>query len=863
MRAALLALLVALPGPAWAQQARDPDAATAESADRGVLRLQIDPGARVVVDDDTRDRVFSVTLWRQTAPLGAQLRGVDLAGLAAFGVVDQADGAQRLDLRLRDDVRGTSVVRRGPDVLEIQLSSRLFAGAAVRVERQQTAAREQVGAGEPDAELGAILAETLPAAQQWVEVPPFLFPVGRTTPVREAIEFAPHGRTWGLVPPVIRDAWATDDRIAAAIREAEEGAPDDAARSLHGYPTPDDPARVLLALARGWIWAQPVGPTRAPASAGNASEALQLASALAPDAEWAPWARARAAYHLEWERRYDEALLLYRQAIQAAPDHRERPYWEIGVGIALIGRGRGEEGVAQVAKWAGVLGAHEEDFQFEARRAVLYALWELGEPERAARVLDLLTERHPSRATTPDDALHWGLLLLDAGRPAEARPHLDTVERLAERRVVRERARWWLHEAAMATGDQLEARRALRRLLAQTPGSALGPLAKVRLQALDLVGTPAGERAMGWPEFALVLEREALLWPHTVLELEALSMTAQILMDAGLLEEGLRMYSWVEDRGGDSRGAIAFDEIVCRFAPVAFRSLERRGHAVAALGLWRTYLEGPEQRACVDPAIRAEAAATALSSGLPDLALSWLGQAVAEGQSQTDEATYLLTMARVFLDEGRPEAARRTLRFIEAGELPADPGAVAEAWGDVTLAEGDALVAVSSYDRALGSADPGDGARIASLRMRRGQARLQAGQPALAEADLTFALDQGGAENAAGGWLLVAGLRQKRAEAASDPSFRPLDDVGRDAWRATLDAADKALAASPVESQRRSATWHRASALLGLGDVDAASALLDELADEGDVWGLLAKNRRSSLALEQDLDARTTERAPR
>lgn len=858
MRAMVLALLLAAPLSAAAQAERDPNVATPESANLGVLRFRVDPLARVTVDRALDDRILSLVFSRQESPLAAQLRGTETPGLVGFSVVPLRS-SQRLDLRLANAVRGAEVIRRGADIIEVQFSTRPFAGASLRVRRAQEERQGQLKDTNLDQGLQAVLAETLQTvAPEWIDLDPFLLPVGRTGPVRQEVLYKREGRTWGIVPPVVRDAWATDDVLRNAVIQAESGKPLKAAQALYGYPNPDDAAAALLALARGWIWSQPIGPHRKPANAGRAGEAFQLAAALAPDSDWAPWASARAAYHYEWESRYDESLLLYRRAISGAPDHPERIHWEIGIGMALIGRGRYEEGVAQVASWLGGLGGHEEQARFEGRRAVLYALWALGDVVRAARVFDLIRDQHPTLSTEPERTQNWAMLLLDAGRYPEAREHLDTLEVAADRRVVRERARWWSHEASLAMKDVLEARRALRRILEQTPGSALGPLARLRLQTLDLWSATPEEREMSWPEFSLVLQKQALLWPNTSLELEALSLSAQIWFDAGMIEDGLRLYDWIEGRGGSTRGAIAYDRVVCEHAPMAFRTLRARGHDLAALGLWRTHLEQPERRACVDPEVRAQAVETALSSGLPDLALDWVGKAVIEGQKAEDDAAHLLLMAQTYLRQGRPEAARRTLRFIEADELPVKPGPLAEAWGDLLLKEGDAAGAAERYGEALSVVSTPE--RVAHLTMRRGVAWDRAGRPDLAERDLLAGLEAGASEDAAGAWVLLASIRQDRAEAESDASLAPLTPRAREAWSATLTAASQALEASPQPSQTRAATWHRASALLGLGRADDAEPLMQNLMEGDDAWALLAKNRQSGLSLEQSLDEQTTER---
>jgi len=862
MRALLLAGLMLTPSWAGAQTPRGGGDSSESTADLGSLRFQIDEGSRIVIDHDITDRVLTIEFWRQFGSLAAQLRSTKVPGVTSFSVISQTSGGQRLDLRLDDAVRGTEVVRQDANIVEIQFSSRLFAGAAVRVEQKQSIKRALAEGSTPDEELQKILDEALPSAPDWIEVPPFYFPVGSTSPVHEDVFYESEGRQWGFVPTIIRDAWATDELIRNAVSMAEAGQPTEGARTLYGYPAKDDAARTLLALARGWIWSQTLNGSAGPASPGRASEALQLAASLAPQAPWAPWAQARAAYNLEWEMRFDESLRLYEQAIEAAPTHKERPHWEVGAGASLIGRGHYDKGIGRVTQWLGAMGVHEEAFIFEGRRTVLYALWEAGEPERAARVLDLLRQKHPTQATEVTRAVQWGLLQLEAGRYAEALPHLAIIESTADKRVIRERARWWGHEAALGAGNTLEARRALRRLIEKTPGSALGPLAKMRLQTLDLLGVEDDERKMSWPELALSLERQALLWPNTVLELEALSMTAQIYFDSGLLEDGLDLYSWIETRGGSNGGATAFDTLVCIYAPVAFKSLRARGHTIAALGIWRTYLEGVEQQACVDPQIRAEAASTALTSDLPDLALNWLGKTVAEGQSGTEDAANLITMATVYLREGRPKAARRTLRFIESSDLPADPSKLAETWGDILVAEEKPMEATEFYDDAIREAGRTvkQRAQIPMLRMNRGTAYLQAGKLKRAEDDLVYALLNDGTDRTAHGWLVVANIRQARAEAASDPSFRPNGADGRAAWTSTLEAADLALAADPLPGQKRAAIWHRASALLGLEEVQQADELMAGLAEEGDAWGLLAKNRRSSLQLEQQMDTRTKAR---
>lgn len=851
--AALVALAASL--SAWPVGAQTPAEAEPEPEPSGRLVLQIDAGARVTADNDLTDHVLSLSMWRQEQPLAAQLRGLQIDGLISFTIVPGTISGQRLDLRLEPRVRSASIVRRGRTQLEIVLSDHLYAGASVRVKAAQAATPEAVR--EEDAALAAVLAEPLADAPRHVHLAPFWFPVGADSPLREPLEFEPAHRTWGFVPPVIRDAWRSQATVKDAVSQAEQGEPRPAARALHGLPTPDDATRVLLALARGWIWAQPDKNGR-PANDGLAAEAYQLAAALAPEAPWEPWARGRAAYHFEREREWDQALIHYRRAINGDPEHRERPWWELGVGMALIGRGRVAEGLEQVTRALGVLPESDGASRFQGRLATLFALHQTGDYARAARVLDLLLEEHPLQANDPGWMVHWARVLLDAGRPAQAIPWIERIETSAKRRVRREHARWWRQEAALATGDLKEARLGLRRILEQTPGSALVPMAKLRLRVFDILATDPKKRETSWPELGITLRELAQEWPFTPLEDEALSLAAQVFLDTGLLSDGLHLYGWIEERTPSTGGATAYETVVCRFAPVLFRELRASGEPIAALGVWTRFLEGPEMQACVDPRAQAEAAATALTAGLPELALRWLGQAVAEGRGGRDDVSHLVTMSGVYLDEGRPEAARRTLEFVQNSDLPKDRGEMASAWASLATAEKDYAEAEKQLDIAIREAGGSIRGRasIPSLRYRRGQVRLAAKRDG-AENDLVYGLENAGTQDLAGGWLQVAALRQAAAEAGSDASWRPRTDAARALWVSVLEAADAAAEAQVTDDQARAASWHRASALLATGDRQAAQALLEELEQAEDAWGLLARRRRGSLGFEQTLDDQT------
>ncbi len=822
----------------------------------GTFVLLVDEGARVTADDDLTDHVLTLEFWRQEGLLATQLRGLEIAGLNSFTIVPGKRSGQRLDLRLDPDVLSANIVRRGRTRLEITLSSSRFDGAAVRVKAARAAApRVLEGEDEP---LSSILAEPLVAPPRWVLLEPFYFPLGADSPLREPVHRELRPREWGFVPPVIRDAWRSNETVREAVSMAEQGDPRAAAGTLHALETPDDATRVLLALARGWIWGRSLegGGT---ANDAVAAEAYQLAAALAPDAPWEPWARGRAAYHYERSRQWDEALIHYQYAIEGGPEHRERPYWELGVGVTQLGRGRFAEGLAAIERAAGQIPVEDEDNRFEARLAVLFALHANGDYARAGRVLDLLFEEHPVEANDPRWTVPWALVLLDAGRAAQAVPWLERVEVTAQRRVRREHARWWSHEAALAMGDLKEARLALRRILEQTPGSALVPLAKLRLRVLDLLAQEPDKRETGWPAFGITLRELAQEWPFTALEDEALSMAAQIFFTSGLLGDGLSLYAWIEARTDTVGGATAYEEVVCRYAPVWFQELRASGEYVAALGVWSQFLEGPEMQSCVDPRARAEAAATALTAGLPDLALRWLGQAVAEGRGGANDTSNLITMSRVYLEEGRADAARRTLEFIENSDLPTDEGELAAAWGELLLADGEPADAVKRFDRAIraaGTSVRGRGA-IPSLRYWRGLAR-HAAELEGAEADLVYGLENGGTEDIVGGWLRVAGIRQELAIEASDTRWAPRTDAGRALWESVLAVAELAEEAGAADELARAVRWHRASALVALGKTDDGLALLDELGQTEDAWGLLARQRRGSLDLERSIDEGTS-----
>jgi tetratricopeptide (TPR) repeat protein len=462
----------------------------------------------------------------------------------------------------------------------------------------------------------------------------------------------------------------------------------------------------------------------------------------------------------------------------------------------------------------------------------------------AAAVVDLLLADSPEIARSSAYDLRWARIYFDAGRSAAALPFLERMDADATRRVDRERARWWLHEAALVHRDSLTARKWLRRILEGTPGSTLVPLVRIRLEVLDAIEAEGAGKDLSWQEVALDLRTHALQWPHTPIEDEALSLTAQLFVELGLVEDALSLYRWIEERTPSVGGAIAYEHLVCRAAPQAFHELRGRGELIRALGIYRGFLDEPVMHGCVDVATRSDAASTAMTAGLPTLAARWLGQAVAEGTGGLDETRNLLALAEMYLVEGKIDAAAQTLDYLEGAALPEPSGLVDAAWGDVHLAQGEWAEAVTAFDAALEQVEGSvrTRGRAASLHYRRGLALDRLGRHDEAIAELRVGLDGGGADDPATGWLrLASALSRGGGDAAT--------------WEAILVSCDQAEAAGSDEQTLRALSWYRSQAMLGLGRAEEAKVLLDELATGPDTWALMARESMASTAFDASLEA--------
>ena len=809
----------------------------------GILELTISSGARVAVGEGIDGGLLRLSLWHQDAALGTQVARARLPAILTYSAVPISRHAVRLDLRLAPEVKGVSVVRASPERLEVHFAEHRFAGHAVRLESRRAAedADEQDNLT-PDESLTAILQSPVLEAPAWVEWEPIIWPIGSTSPVqpRLGMDLEPH--PFGRIPQEVRQAWAASPTLDTAISLADQGRVIQAARQLGGIPIKDDAFRATVALARAFIWSRPLSDGE-PVQAGKAADAFLLAALLQPEASWSPWARGQAAYHFGRELRLREAVRQYEAAIAAAPEHPERALWEVGLGLVRLQLDHKTDGIDRIAGALGGITGMADDARFSARRAVAHALWEDGEYGLAAAVVDLLLADHPELARAARHDMRWARYYFDAGRSASALPFLERLEAGAVRRVDRDRARWWLHEAALSHRDSMEARKWLRRLQDDSPTSTLVPLVRLRLEVLDALDSEGKDPTLTWQQVALHMREAALRWPHTPVEDEALSLTAQLFAELGLLEDSLTMLRWVEERTPSTGGAIAYDHLVCEAAPRTFHELRGRGELTRALGIYRGFLDRPEMHGCIDVTTRTDAASTAMAAGLPGLASRWLGQAIAEGTGGTEEARNLVALAEVYLAEGKVDAAQQTLEYLEDSELPPLPGLVEAAWGDVHLAKQRWQEAEEAFDEALGLV--GESVRTRSLQpsliYRRGLAREGLGQHRAAAADLRAGVAAGGAKDPAIGWLRVASAEIRIASSGDE-----LEEV--------LLACDAADEADATGSQGRPIAWYRSRALAGLERGDEVSAILAELATGTDSWALLAQEAVAAAEFDATVD---------
>jgi len=813
----------------------------------GRLVLRVSPDALVTAESRIDAGVFRLSITQQREVVGPQIAKSISPALLSYSIVPISAHAMRLDLRLNPGVRGVSVNRPEATRLEVNFEEHKFSGRAVDLAaRREGAAAVATKASWEDQPVAQLLSAPGFKSLPWVEWQGVYLAVGAASPVRLAMPLRIRPYAFGTVPIEVEKAWNRKSLLKEAVMLAELGDAVTAGQSLTGLPAGKDSSRALVALARGYVWSRTLDSGQ-PVYAGRAADAYVLAAGLMPKADWAPWARGQAAYLLSQDRRFVEAMLQARKAIEAAPESPERPYWELVRGFSQIHLGDEGPGMTTVVKAVNGVPPDDAHIHFEARRVVAHSLWSIGEYARASQVVDLLLAEHPVAARSPIWDMLWSRIFLDANRPARALPFLERIEEAATRRVDRIRARWWLHEAALAHRDLDAARTWLRDLLHQTPGSTVVPLARMRLRLLDLLAVEdqEGKDRINRQAVALALRAEALAWPHTVVEDEALSTAAQLFIALGLLEDGLNLYRWVENRTPTTGGAIAYQEVVCDSAPKLFDFLRNRGEVTRALGIYRGFLDDLRMHSCVDPQTRSDAASAALAAGLPDLAAKWLGQAIAEGVSRNDAAENLVQLATIYLEEGKIESAAKTLDYLENSRMQRASLRISAARADVLAAQGYYEEAISSYDRAIDRSRSSvrTQAAVPSLTYRRGLAAEKAGDDVQALKDVYAGVAAGGAGDATAGWFHVATLASRLRRDAGD-------------WKIVLRACDEleqALKSSPGDSSRlRGLLWHRSQAQFRLGRTDEAKPGLQDLAVGTDTWALAARQLLAAPAFVED-----------
>jgi tetratricopeptide (TPR) repeat protein len=827
--------MLAWASPAIAQQ-------EAEPAVLGVLELELTPGARVTTDPSISDGRFSVALWRQKGAIGPQVARAQLDVLRSFHTVPYSRYALKLELRLAPEVRGVDIQREG-EHLKLVFTDRRFAGSAVRLQtRRVQEALDRRRNQAPDEALTDVLATPVASATPWVEQAPILWPVGAASPVRPLVELDPRPRRVPRPPPELRATWNASEVLADAVTKGEAGALKAALHALSGLSTSTDEARALVATLRGYLYSLPLADGE-PFGPGRSASAFVLAAALQPEATWAPWARGMAGYGYERENNFIEAELQYRHATEMAPDSDERVFWEVGRGISSIQSRRVERGVEQIRTFAGGLRTLDDALLFEARRAVAWGLWKDGEYAQAAAVADLALAQHPTLARDPVFDYLWARLYLDAGRSAPALPFVERILTDGER-VWRERARWWLHEAALQHRDLTASRRSLKQIIDETPGSTLVPLAKTRLAVLDAIAVDGKGDGLTWQEVGLELRQRALEWPHTVVEGEALSYVAQLWLELGLVQDAVNLYAWIENRNPGHRGPVARDEFLCRAAPRAFRELRALGETTRALGVYRGFLDDPSMHGCVDSQLRNDAAQAASLAGLPGLAARWLGQAVAEGTSGLDEAQHLVSLADIYLQQGKVDPAEQTLDYLENSDLPRLAPSYLAARGDVFRMQERWTESLEAYDAAVAEAAESVRSRqhLPALHYHRGLVLEELDDLPRALVELRTGVEQGGAEDPVLGWLKVAAVGVRIAKTPQE-------------WQAVVDAVDAAEKGQPGDSRARALQYYRATALEGLGDAAGADTLLAALSAGTDAWALRAREHRSRSAFDASVDA--------
>ncbi|MEE2830622.1 MAG: hypothetical protein VX498_15650, partial [Myxococcota bacterium] len=572
VRAFTLALVLAFGGPAMAG---DTEVGSTEASEGdgllGNLTLDVSPRTRVAAIGEFEGGLFRLGLWRHDVPVAPQVVASKVPVLVTFNTVPLGKSGVRLDLRLDPKVQGVAVVRSSSDTVEIHFSAHTFAGSKVRLQaRRDIATRAEAANQQRDQQVAAILDLALVDPPGWVDWDPITWPIGGSSPLRPRLRASPEPHPFGRIPPAVRRGWNASPILARSVELANQGRLIEASQALAGIPTKTDLARALLALARAYVWSQPDSRGE-PVDPGRAGQSYVLAAALVPDAPWAAWARGQAGYNLSRAFKFHDAVYQYEKAIDLAPGDEERVYWDVGCGLALIQAGKDEEGVLRLVNSLGGLPESADGLRFTGRRAIAHNLWTNGEYSRAARLADLVIKESPGLARNPRLDERWARIYLDSGRPSAAIPFLERLQSEGKRKVIRERARWWLHEAALAQRDTVQSRRWLRELIQGNPASTLGPQARLRLRVLDSVESRGvGLTELSYPAVALELRTEALRWPNGPVEDEALSLAAQFFFAMGMLEDGLQLYRWVQRRTPGSGGAIAYQKIICEMAPLAF-----------------------------------------------------------------------------------------------------------------------------------------------------------------------------------------------------------------------------------------------------------------------------------------------------
>lgn len=833
------------------EEIRAVELAYLETHPYGRLVLQLSPDALITADSRLDNGIFRVNISQQREVLGPQIANSLSPALESYSIVPISAHALRLDLRLDPGVRGVSIVRPTSTRLEINFEEHKYSGRAVEIAAREAQKEEDAASSSwEDKPLADLLQAPGFKSLPWVQWQGLYIPVGAESPVRLALPIEVRPYPFGTVPLEVEQAWRRKSLLKKAVARAESGDIVAAGESLAGLPAEKDSSRALVALARAYVWSR-IDASGEHFHPGRAADAFILAAGLMPKAEWAPWARGQAAYLLGRERRFVEAMMQARKAIDSAPDNPDRPYWEITRGFSQIQLGQASGGLEAVVRSLNGTPSEDSHIRFEARRVIAHSLWTSGEFARASQVVDLLLAETPIAARNSDWDMLWARIYLDANRPARALPFLERIEEGAAKKIDRIRARWWLHEAALAHRDLDDARIWLRELMSKTPGSTLVPIARMRLRLLDLLASEdeEGGQPIDRQKVALDLRGEALMWPHTSVEDEALSTAAQLFISMDLLEDGLNLYHWIQQRTPTHGGAVAYEEVVCASAPKLFDILRNQGNVTRALGIYRSFLDDTRMHACVDPQTRSDAAAAAQAAGLPALAAKWLGQAVAEGVARADAAENLVQLASIYLEEGKVDSAAKTLDYLENLQMERSSLRTDAVRADVLAAQGLYDEAISSYNSAIEASFRSVRTRAAvpSLTYRRGLAKEMGGNDAAAFPDVYKGASLGGAPDPVAGWFHVATLASRLARGEKD-------------WRSVLEACEEleellGKRKDPQEDRLRGVRWHRAQALFRLDSIDESQPLLRELSSGTDTWALSARQLLRSKKFVKDAKA--------